>query len=1614
MNIDGGTLRYNLEVNGAQEFKTSLEEVSAEFDRLTDRLEDIDLSKLGSKGRQEISDTVDNIIHLQKVLESTEAGTEEYDRALISANEQLKYFAELLGESGDAAEQAVSPLQGFASALGQIAGQAGLSALKGVATGATTALVGLAKKGISATNFLETSQIGMAGLIGSFEGGTKALSVAADFWQNNPFQRFDVTNATKQLVQYGRTVDQLSGDLKILGNVSLSTGVGIDELAIRYGRVASSGRAMTQDLEMMSMRGVPIYRELQKILGGTQDEIRKLASEGKIGFAEFKQAMEGAVNEEAMQAYEKTLARQTDRLKGSIQILAGDLAGYKIVNDELQISANGLYETWTKLINTLATGLRTSKLRDGLTKIGEALANALDKIFKFYEVWDEEQQKMVQHSATLEKVFDVLGKAVDFLGEHAELLIPIALTGLSVVSRLVANVPILGTAFTSLTGPIGKIFNLLAGLGQTSKVALIGIIGLVAALVTVYKNSEDFRKQVGNLIKSLGDIIKNLLPVVRAFFQAFVDFASSTVVTFTLSVLVALLADIAKWLASIPTEVLSVIVGLIVGLKMSNLSPWVYWVTVVSLAYSWLKKIINEAGGLHKVLQDIGTAIRNFFTKIWEYISSFSLENIGTNFIAGFFEGANQALADGKSGLMAGFQGIINGVKKVFGIASPSKVMYGIGQNLGIGLAEGITSTSDVTQKAMNNLATATLKQAEKVIGNMKDFGLIDANATYKQWKKVANIFTIGSQQYEQAIEKMEDARKQVNLEIIKLQNAYNDTLDSTIKKIQNAYGLFDDVTEKTKKNSKQIIKNLDKQVAKTEEWAEAQRLIDKLDLAEGLKEELKSLGVESTAELSAVANMTTSELENLNELWLKKQSTATTAATEQLSDYKDDVLKEIKKLADGIDGETVKVEDVGGRLVSSISEGITGALPTLESSFAQLEDYIKEAKQELAKTASGDNYGLGGGDEGGDDDKDKKNPEDAAKDFGESLGGIAATAFGGMVLVKLGKKILPKIGSKIGGALSDKGGLLGKLGNLLSGKGGASKVAEVAESAQTTENLSGLTNATSQIGETSKGLSKANEWLKTITKGAAAIAAIAIAIAAIAGAIWVMDNALRDIDWGTFLSKLGMVAVTTVVMGVLSAAMGKVAEKLGMDLLWGILAIVGIAGEIALLGLALGLMANSIPDDVGNVQLKMLLMYEAIIVMGVLTALIGALMMTGVGAGAIGLGLLAIAGIAGDIALVGLALGAMANAIPDDVGLVQMKLLLVYEAVAAFEVLTGVAGVLALVEGLGILVILGIADEIKQVAIALMVMYYAIPDDILGVQIKLDYLKSVIGQMSEANFGNVFGNLIQSARIAALEPVIGEFIKIASSLKLLQDINVNENDIFGIMGAIRAIMESGDVLASYAELGKSMAFSIAQGMRVGNDEIKNAATEVQSTFWHTLQAKIKDEYYQGKAFGESLRQGMYDVDYANAGWWAVQGFINGANTRAYKSDGVYHTGWWIAENFLQGLEDRGEQGSPWKTTMQSGKWAVEGLIDGMESMESQVINEAETLADGIVNALDLSDTTMSPELSVRSKLTPGLFDNNGTSYTGGGIVINQTNNNYSEYDEEQSLRNLSWELSKI
>ena len=122
----------------------------------------------------------------------------------------------------------------------------------------------------------------------------------------------------------------------------------------------------------------------------------------------------------------------------------------------------------------------------------------------------------------------------------------------------------------------------------------------------------------------------------------------------------------------------------------------------------------------------------------------------------------------------------------------------------------------------------------------------------------------------------------------------------------------------------------------------------------------------------------------------------------------------------------------------------------------------------------------------------------------------------------------------------------------------------------------------------------------------------------------------------------------------------------------------------------------------------------------------------------------------------------------------------------------------------------------------------------------------------------------------------------------------------------------------------------------------------------------------------------------------------------------MYSVGWQIASSFLQGLKDKGKQASPWKTTMESGRFAAQGLAEGINQEASNVVKAADALAGSVIDSFGaVNDTSFTSDVMSSNGLGGlvgnGAVDNSGhIENTIGQITIG------NEVDAESWLQKLT------
>lgn len=193
-----------------------------------------------------------------------------------------------------------------------------LSKVLGV-IGGTAALKGLVTDMINVRGEFQKTSIAFETMLGSKEKADALMAQMVETAAKTPFDLQGVTSGAKQLLAYGTSADKVNETLVRLGNIASGLSIPLGELVYLYGTSMSQGRLFTQDVNQFMGRGIPLVAELSKELGKTESEIRKMVTEGKVGFPELQKVIENMTNEGGK--FYNLMEMQSTTLSGQISNL---------------------------------------------------------------------------------------------------------------------------------------------------------------------------------------------------------------------------------------------------------------------------------------------------------------------------------------------------------------------------------------------------------------------------------------------------------------------------------------------------------------------------------------------------------------------------------------------------------------------------------------------------------------------------------------------------------------------------------------------------------------------------------------------------------------------------------------------------------------------------------------------------------------------------------------------------------------------------------------------------------------------------------------------------------------------------------------------------------------------------------------------------------------------------------------------------------------------------------------------------------------------------------------------------------------------------------------------
>lgn len=209
---------------------------------------------------------------------------------VIDNDEALKKLKELQKVAKQSTSSVVSDAERMDSAFNSVKGS--IAELAG-----TAALGGFVNKVIQVRGEVQQLEVAFETMLGSKAKAEALMSDVINLAAKTPFGLQDVSNATKMLLAYGSTAENVADEIKMLGNIASGLSIPLNDLIYLYGTTRTQGRMFTQDLRQFMGRGIPLAEELAKQFGVTKDEVGALVTAGKVGFPEMQKALQGMTSE---------------------------------------------------------------------------------------------------------------------------------------------------------------------------------------------------------------------------------------------------------------------------------------------------------------------------------------------------------------------------------------------------------------------------------------------------------------------------------------------------------------------------------------------------------------------------------------------------------------------------------------------------------------------------------------------------------------------------------------------------------------------------------------------------------------------------------------------------------------------------------------------------------------------------------------------------------------------------------------------------------------------------------------------------------------------------------------------------------------------------------------------------------------------------------------------------------------------------------------------------------------------------------------------------------------------------------------------------------------------
>lgn len=353
-------------------------------------------------------------------------------------------------------------------------------------------------------------------------------------------------------------------------------------------------------------------------------------------------------------------------------------------SETIQGSMNTAKASWQNLLTSLGTG-DTDVIKDAMDGLATSVGNAFRNISDIIPTILEGLVGVVAEIGNM----DFSGLITGIISQIPRIIELAVSLVQNLVSGIQANLPlIMQSAMEIIKTLLLGIINLLPQLLVMGIEILVSLLkGIAEALPEIIPAIIDaVLLMVTTLYENLPLIIEAGLEIIVALIEGLVE-AIPNLIQYIPTILSAIVTAVIKALPMILVAALQIIIALAKGLIVAI--PQLI-VMIPQIIASISKALISGTG---------------------EMIKS------GGSLISGLWEGIKNAGSWIKNKITSWVGDVMNFIKRLFGIASPSKLMdKEVGFNLGAGIANGITRSVDLVKGAMGSIGDVVEASVSPII----------------------------------------------------------------------------------------------------------------------------------------------------------------------------------------------------------------------------------------------------------------------------------------------------------------------------------------------------------------------------------------------------------------------------------------------------------------------------------------------------------------------------------------------------------------------------------------------------------------------------------------------------------------------------------------------------------------------------------------------------------------------------------------------------------------------------------------------------------------------------------------------------------------------------------